>query len=210
MAKAVADLRGRLPTVRPWAVVAIVLAITLLLYYGYQTRRYLDSSGQTAKAESEIKKLAYEMVDPIPPVEEIEGELEMRSLLLEEWRSVFRYEGYPETEPLLALVFDTAQETDINLSSMDVLNPEALGVGEPAGQNEEKIDFQSQGLALRATGDKLSDIYSFLSELHHKMPSVDIYDIRLEGFSGSPSAEIVLLFYLLAPEPVPEDEEGAE
>jgi len=135
------------------------------------------------------------------PQEALETEVETRTRLMEQWAALFNYEGYPETDGLLAIVFATALENRISLSSMNL--------GDDDVEAGEDLEYQTQTLILNLEAESHSDIFTFLSGLHRKVPAVRVERIDLGGFGDVPSAKVGLIF-LIAPAPPSEEEAPSE
>ena len=176
----------------------MLLTVGLLAYYGFQGRIYFLAFNDLDTSNSQISQFERQIAGTFPAHETLEEELGTRNGILREWTSVFSYEGYPKTDGLLATIFATAQENGIRLSS--------LALGDSGSQVDELLEYQTQLVDINLSAASHGDIFSFLSELHQKIPSVRVVEITLVGFEGSPSAEALLLFYL-APEPPSEEEE---
>ena len=189
---ALGGLRARLPKLKPWVTAAIVVGLVLVLYYGFQARKYLTDSGALAVSDSKIQVLDQAIREAIPERDAIEQEVEERTRLLDEWKSAFSVEGYPTTtDPLLAIVSATAQETGVALSS--------ISLGKQVPEAEGRLQYQVQILYLEMTGETFGEIYRFISRLHEKIPALDVSDVSLSGFGGGRSANAGLRFYF-APE----------
>ena len=57
MVTALAGLRNRIPSVKPWIAVAFVVAVTLVSYYGYQGYRFYTASGELDNATRSVAQL---------------------------------------------------------------------------------------------------------------------------------------------------------
>ena len=192
MAMAIDALRERLYRVKPWVGIAIVVALGLAVFYGVEGTRYWMASRQLEPLESKILQIDQSIQDILPSSEAIELDLEERQLLFEEWTGVFTYDGYPDTDKLLATVSGTAVEAVVNLTS--------IVIGDQASMNIDGLTYETLSLSLALTSKTHGDVFLFLSMLHQKLPIFDVSGIDLAGFGGEPSADMTLLFYL-SPEP---------
>ena len=196
MAMAIAALRERLYRVKPWIGIAVVVALGLAVFYGVQGIRYWMASQQLEPLKSRIIQIDHSLQDTLPSPEAIEDELEGRQSLFEEWTGVFTYDGYPDTDQLLASVSVTAFEAGVYLTS--------IVIDDQASITMEGLTYETLSLSLALTSDTHGDVNLFLSMLHQKLPIFVVSGIDLAGFGGEPSANMTLLFYL---SPRPEEKE---
>lgn len=103
MDTALAVLRDRLSSVKPWAAVAVLMAVALVSFYAYQGWRYWKSTEELAVSTSKIKGLDAEIAVPVPPLDRLEEEREERERLLEEWAHLFGYDVYYDLPAIAAL-----------------------------------------------------------------------------------------------------------
>ena len=197
MTSSLAGFRERIPEVKPWIAVAIILAVVLVLYYVFMGVRFYFGSQDLAAADLEINSLTTQMEDPVPTEKNLQEIVDGRAELFERWAGVFIYEGHPTTtDPLLAIISDIAIQSGVNLGTMKVLAP--------GGTTVEEVRYRTQPVTITAFGRSHSDIFRFLSNLHSALPFFRTGAISLAGFTDTPSAEVRLTFYL-APVPDPEE-----
>ena len=212
MEKALAPLRERLRKVKPWAAVAILLAVLLVAYSALQAQTYLTASDDLDAATVRLGQLA-SVIDQLnqavggevgPAKAERERERDSRKVILQEWKDQLFVPGFPTTtDPILGILFAVAQESNVGLTSMvvhevDFLDPE----------EEATYQFYVQPITLIVQAKTHTDIYRFLSRLQLEMPSVRVENIFLTGFSGGePAANLGLEFHL-SPRPPPEEDKG--
>jgi hypothetical protein len=188
MPQSLTELRQLLSRVKPWVAVTVVLAVALVGYYAIQGARYWRASQDTDSLNSKIRQLSRALRSGPAAGETVARQLETQQLRLAELRSSF---NYPSTDELVAIVFDTARATSVELASMSVGDQQPRTLGE--------TKFQVQPVALTVQGN-MPDIYRFLAMLQERVPVVALSSINLASLDLEPSAQLQLLFYLL-PEP---------
>ena len=97
MAKALATFRDLVQRIKPWVAVAAVLAVGLVIYYGYQGSRWRSASEDITTYEDNIGLLRAEIQEAGPSRESLQQELSARKRLLEQWAGVFILERYKVT-----------------------------------------------------------------------------------------------------------------
>ena len=198
MTQNIAGLRQVLSRVKPWAGVAMVLAVVLLVFYLVQGWRYWQASADSYSLSQEIQKSEEKIALMSQGSESATAELESqqvdRQRSLEELRDSFSYRS---TGSLMATIASVASAASVELTSMNPDFPRTEVLGE--------LQYQVQTLAISVRGET-ADLYSFLASLHQQLPVVIASDISIGGFDGRPQAQLQLLFYL-SPEPIQEPEE---
>ena len=212
MEKALGPLREGLRKVKPWAAVATTLAVLLVGYSVLQARTYLTASddldaatvrlGQLANVIDQLSEAAPDDVEAAKA--QREEVLETRQVVLQEWKDQLVVAGYPSTtDPLLAILFAVASESNVGLRSIALREPEFLHPDEGA-----VFQYHVQPISLIVDAKSHGEIYRFLSQLHLENPSIRVEAISLTGFGGGDSAAEVILEFHLSPHPPPEEEEG--
>lgn len=175
---------------KPWVLVATVLAVFLAAYYGFLGVRFWSASREAAASASEIARISNaarrgstregaEFVEP--------RTVEQR---LEELQRLYQH---PVTDDLLTTIATVAGERSVAVTSM--------AVGEARTVTEVGIQYQVQPMTLTVLG-RTADIQGFLTGLHSRAPVTTVVGARLTGLDSSPSAQLNLLFYL-DPRPAP-------
>ena len=199
MATAIAAFRERLSRVEPWVAVAALIALGLILWGGFQGTSYWTASRDLEPLRTRIAQFDRAMQDSVPKPESLEADLASRRELLDQWKDRFRYEGFPETDPLLNIISNTAFETRVSVTF--------VVIGDRNLPEDSKLGFQTQIMKLSIEGDTHARFDDFLSALHRTLPIFSVSEISLAGFSGKPTAQVTLLFDLA---PLPDPEEEAE
>ena len=198
MTQNIAGLRQVLSRVKPWAGVAVVLAMVLLVFYLVQGWRYWQASADSYSLNQEIQKseekIALMSQGSESATAELEGQQADRQRSPQELRDSF---SYRTTGSLMATIASVASAASVELTSMNPDFPRTEVLGE--------LQYQVQILAISVRGET-ADLYSFLASLHQQLPVVIASDISIGGFDGRPQAQLQLLFYL-SPEPIQEPEE---
>ena len=198
MTQNIAGLRQVLSRIKPWAGVAVVLAVVLLVFYLVQGWRYWHASADSYSLYQETQKseekIALMSESSEGATVELKGQQADRQRSLEELRDSF---SYRTTGSLMATVASVASATSVELTSMSPDFPRTEVLGE--------LQYQVQILAISVRGET-PDLYSFLASLHQQVPVVIASDINIGGFDGRPQAQLQLHFYL-SPGPIEEPEE---
>ena len=117
------DRLAPLAKIKPWIYVAAVLGIVIVLYSGYQARRYRAASSDLEKSTSEIIRLGPQAVSFAGPQEALEEEFVERKRLLEEWASVFRIGA---TRDYKLSIRDNSTTTSVEIADVNITE-EAAG-----------------------------------------------------------------------------------
>ena len=91
------------------------------------------------------------------------------------------------TDQLLEVVYTTASETGVLVSSAEVKGQTKDG--------DTLLKYEGRTLSVVIVGKTHADIFAFLTELHRKMSGLDVTDPNLSGFGGEPRGDFVLRFY---------------
>ena len=187
----IVTLRQRFNDLESWARIAIIAAVVLVLWVGFQGGTYVMATRALLPLETELNDVRNK-IGPRPPAqEELEAELANRQEQLEVWKAAFTYEGFPQTEPLVRLITETANHTGIDVKTLDLALPESV--------IRDRVEFRTQPVKLSLKSDAHSDLNRFLFLLSTTFRSFRIDEIELAGFGEEPFAEMTLVFYL-APE----------
>ena len=192
LSQRIAVLRQRFNDLKPATRIAILVAAVLVLWTGFQGTRYAMASRELVPLETQISALEDKIGAPIPAVGELEEELDSRKQQLEGWKPVFTYGGFPQTDPLVEIITNTAIESGVNL--------EAIGLDPARAFVKDKVQYQAQPVNLSLTSSAHSDVSVFLFLLSKKLPFFEVESIDFAGFGEEPFASMELLFYV---DPVP-------
>ena len=192
----IVTLRQRFNDLESWARIAIIAAVVLVLWVGFQGGKYVIATRALLPLETELNDVRNKIGPRPPALEELEAELANRQGQLEVWKAAFTYEGFPQTEPLVRLITETANHTGIDVKTLDLAVPESVV--------RDRVEFRTQPVTLSLKSDAHSDLNRFLFLLSTTFRSFRIDDIKLAGFGEEPFAEMTLVFYL-APERLDED-----
>ena len=158
MPKNLADLRRLLSKTKPWAAIAILFAMILATFYGFQGYRYWEARTEVEAANSQIETISRKLQVQVPNIDASEAELQRQqdldmvtSLLITVIASRVNVpEPEPEEPPPSVLTLDswlTVQAEAHGGSKGDVLNwlrlndPDDL-FGQVAGLNPD-VDLAS-------------------------------------------------------------------
>ncbi len=166
----------------------MVAAFVLVIWFCVLAVEYWFASRHLDTTNAELDRLEVALAEPIKSVNAIEEAKAASEQDLVNWSGKFQYEGYPETDYLLAIVSVTAQEASVGLSSMVVADEDEIVL--------EGVRYFTQQLRLIVIGPSHAAIYDFLDLLYMKLPFMSIANIELGGFTDSPTADITLVLYL--------------
>ena len=188
-------LKGLLSRVKPWVAVAVLLATLVVGYYGILGARYLKVSQELPSLTIQMQQLAKGARGQAPEEQLVMTELESLQLRLGKLRSLF---DYPETDDLMAIMADTAEEIPVTLRS--------ITIGDASAEVLNGTEFQVQPVNITVKG-RSSSIYEFLALLQEKIPVIAVTSIRLSDIDARPTGQIEFVVYL-SPEAELEDEAG--
>ena len=128
--------------------------------------------------------------------EELEEQPAQEQRTIEELDSLFSHRS---TENLMTTVAATAVEASVELTA---INPgpsqiKVLGV----------LQYQVQPISI-SLGGATTDLFRFLTLLQENIPVISVSDLTISGLSGTPLAQMQLLFYL-SPTPIETEEESS-
>ena len=177
---------NRFPKVKPWIVLASLMALCLLVYYGVLGVRYWDASGGVGSLGARADELSNQ-VKPGPERDlELKRELESREASREELTNAF---GHREIGEIMALVLDVAGKSGVSISSIAPATPQSAVEGD--------VPYEIQPMTVSLQGESVA-IYRFLSDLFETVPSASVSSLSISGFEGTSSAQVLLLFYAVA------------
>lgn len=179
----------RLPKVRPWVAIVLLLGVGLLGYYSTLGMRYWKSSDQVTDLTNQIRQLSRTERQKLPE----SGALTTSADSLDQLRGLF---SYPSTDDLIAILTSTAKETQVDLGSVVVGDPQAKTRGE--------LKYQTQPISITIQGQS-TDIYRFFSRLYETVPVAALSRINIANLERNPVAQAQVLFYL-SPEAIQEKE----
>lgn len=190
-----AALKSRLSDLEPWARIAILAALALLLWTGFQGSRFVTATMELSPVENRIAEIEEETKQRIPEKETLLADLESARALFDRWKSTFSYDGYPRTDSLVFIIANSAIEAGIDVKQVR-FEPATRPFVTLGG-----INYQTQEVDLLLESEVSEDYNVFLFLLSKKVPSLEIEEVVLAGFDEEPFAQMKLLFYLGA-EPV--------
>lgn len=170
-----------------WAVVAVALGVTLGAYYLFLGFRYVGAFQESRSLTAQLAQTSTGGL-VITDTEALESmrETEERELLSRsEWYS------YTDSEDLLGKIAVVAEQSRVDLISVNVGEVSRVVVGPSA--------LQGQPMTLSLAGSQPEDIYRFITLLGTTPPVTAITDLQISGLTGNTTASIKLVFYLLPP-----------
>ncbi len=195
MPKNLADLLRLLSKTKPWAAIAILFAMILATFYGFQGYRYWEARTEVEAANSQIETISRKLQEQVPNIDASEAELQRQQDLFENYRSVFTYTDMGQ---IMTIISDTATEAQVDLP--------ILSVGEATPIIREGLRYQTHSLSINVKGET-DNIFEFLFQLHQSIPVVQISSVTLnEPYTDTSVAQVVLAFYV-SPEAAPESEQ---
>jgi len=189
--KELSGLVQRLRLLKPWAVVALLLASALVGYSAYLGARYWGLSRQVAAMDGELSPLSTAGRRLSPSETALAAQLAQQQQRLGELSGLF---SFGKAGDVTAVVAATAKEAAVTLAS--------VALGEPQPKVVQGIRYQAQPVAVGLVG-KEADVVRFLSLFQEKLPSASITSLQMTSMETAPSAQVQFLV-LLSPEPVPE------
>ena len=173
-------LRGR----RQWTVLALLVGVGLLAYYGTLAVGYWRASQQIDSAEARIPVLSAQIREPLPDVEVLRQDLTSRQAELAELRQVFSYQ---EAADIMAVVGQVARDSSVHLTSM--------AAGTSRSESQGSTRYQVQPVSITLIG-KVVDIHGFLSLLQERARVARVDNISVTNLAGQASARLQLMFDL--------------
>ena len=184
-------LRQSMSRVQPWVVVAVILGVLLIGYYGVLGIRFAKASEERTVFASDIQRTSRALRRNVLQLAALEAELEPRERQLDELLEVF---SYPITDDLIAIVSSTADQTGVAVTSMQV--------GNFTVDIRESTKYLAQPMNVTVEGDT-EDLYIFLEALYERVPVTDVVSVGITNVDGSPSSQVTLRFFL-SPEAIVE------
>ncbi len=175
-------LSQRLMRIRPWAAIAMTLAIALSSYYLLLGYRYWQAAGQTPELSGRVQNLVRSIRSVGPSETDLEAELVRHTEVLEGLEGMFVYD---ETDALLAIISKATRDSGIVLM--------AAGVEEATNFTLDGVVYSSNPFTLTVTGN-MKDIFSFMSMLHQRVPVVEYTGMKTADLDTTPTAQIRLRF----------------
>lgn len=194
MQPAIQRIRQKITTTRPWVIVAFALAVGLFIYFAAQGARYWQANGNISAARAEIDRIERETARQGAGTSQLEAQLAAKHLRLE---NLLRLFDYPTTDSLMAIVSETASNSDLKLASMTVERPKI----EPI----ESLQYYVQPITISVDGPT-ANVREFLAALYARAPVVVATEARMANLDTAPTTQLLLRFYL-SPEPIPVDDE---
>ena len=196
MFKNVNFLQRYLPNTSPWVSMAVVLALVLLAYYVFLGMEFRKVSDQETALSNRVNELLTEDRPDLSLEEALSLELESLEQRLEGLQGLFTYPG---VDDLVAGMYASAQEAQVQLISVSVDDLQEQSIGTT------RYEVQPIALEFRAG---TADTLNFLSLVHERLPMADLSSINLQGIQGDPLVGVELLFYG-SPEVITQEEEAS-
>ena len=193
--KTLAEAQLYLSKVKPWALVAAIVALMVLGFYSVEGWRYWQAWDQSRVMTNQIQQISAKLNQELPEVEISDGELDLRQRRLDYFEDMFKQS---DISRLISIVSTTSWDSGVELPS--------ISVGDPAFQEVGKTRYRTQSMSLSAQGD-VRDIYRFLANLQQELPVLSVPKISISEPGPDSTAQIELVFYL-QPETI-SDEEAA-
>ena len=191
MVESTATLRRHLQSVKPWAAVALILALGLATYYASQGLRYWQVS-------SDIKSLTQQQDrDSVAIRGPWNYEARLVETLLAHQQGLQRFDDLFkrwESDDMITLLNGVARDSGANLMTVFV------GQRYPMVRGE--IEYDAQPITLTLRGETAS-IGRFVQQLGQEASSAGISALHIGGLGSNPTAQVELLFYM-SPRPLEE------
>ena len=184
-------LRQSMSRIRPWVVVAVILGVLLIGYFGVLGIRFTKASESRTVFASDIQRLSRLLRRNDLQLEALEAELQPRERQLNELIDEF---DYPITDDLIAIVSGTADQTGVAVTSMQI--------GNSAFKVRASTRYETQPMTLTLEGGT-DELYDFLDLLYDQVPVTDVVGVRITNVDSSPSSQVTLRFFL-SPETIVE------
>ena len=196
MFKNVSFMQRFLPNTSPWVTIAAVLALVLLAYYVFLGMEFRKFSDEETALSNRVSELLTEDRPDLSLEEALSLELESLEQRLEGLQGLFTYPG---VDDLVAGMYASAQEAQVQLISVSVDDLQEQSIGTT------RYEVQPIALEFRAG---TADTLNFLSLVHERLPMADLSSINLQGIQGDPLVSVELLFYG-SPEAITQEEEAS-
>lgn len=182
MSKSLTAIQQRLPNVKPWVLIALVLGLLLTAYSLSTGVKYVGMSGQLASLREDVAQVSTSL-NRIRAAKEPKGS---GSLLEEVVQPVVGLRRL-EDDQLMAILYETAQDNGVSIS--------LLSWGERAKDENAEAAFVVQTITTTLQGS-YEDVLQFISQLGEEFPGLQVADIGLSGLQGTSGAQARLQFYL--------------
>ena len=177
----------------PWAPLALLLMIGLLVYFSVLAVRLWGDSRAVDSLTDRIGQLSESIAEPLPTIDTLEAKLrsteEDRAELLSRLRQL-------STAEIMGLLLSAADEAGVGIASMTA--------GEASSFEEQGIIYHSQPIKIDLRGI-LPDYYRFLSVLGDEGLLISVSGVRIAGVESSPSAQLDVSFTSVSSNPAPKD-----
>lgn len=182
MSKSFASIQQRLPNVKPWVLIALVLGLLLMAYYLSTGFRYISMSGQLTSLREDVARVSASL-NRVRAAKEPDGS---GSLLEEVVQPVVGLRRL-EDDQLMAILYATAQDSGVSIS--------LLSWGARATDADAEAAFVVQPITTTLQGS-YADVLQFLSQLGEEFPGLQVADIGMSGLQGTAGAQARLQFFL--------------
>ena len=213
MTKFQSPLQQQLNRLKPWAVLAVLMAIGLLGYYIFLGLQYKHASAEEASLSDQAYRLTRLARAPLSLESGQVDQLESQTRWLAELNSWF---DYPRTGSPLTKLAAFPEPTEVDLKSMtiaDLLLMDLLSTtadeahvklvsvtgGELEQETQGVMQFQVKPIDIVIEG-YAANMYRFLNRLDQKPPLATVSNLNIEDLNFLPRAEIELRFYYLSPQ----------
>ncbi len=212
MIKFHSPMQQHLSRLKPWVVLAALIAIGLLGYYILLGIQYKRASAEEAFLSDQVYRLSRLARAPLSLGSGQVHQLESQTRWLAELNSWF---DYPRTGSPLTKLAAFPEPTTVDLKSrtsadhllMDVLSTTAeeaqvkvvpVAGGELEEETRGELRFQVKPIDIVIEG-YAANMYRFLNQLDQKPPLATVSILNIENLDFLPIAEIELRFYYLSP-----------
>ena len=189
MEERVLPLLRSVSKVKPWAAIATVAAMGLIIYYSVVGVRFWLAASEIRSLNDERKELT-EILEQQPVALGFpEAELRSQERRLDTLRSIFNRR---KLDQLAATLSDIARGSSVDLTSVTS--------GGVSSTEENGMSYETQPITIALSGQP-EDVYRFIFAFQRTVPTVEISTFRITGFEGVTSVQVDLLFYT-APRPL--------
>ena len=196
MPKNTQDLRYLLSGLKVWGVVAVLSAVVITGFYGFQGYRYWNAWSGEKSMSKEVQRINTKLSREIPEVASTESNRVRQEERLEDMQSSYFQSSVGD---IMKTVSAAARKTNVELSSLSAGDP----IYEPVGG----LEYKMQGLTVTAEAPT-QNLYQFIERLSNSMPVMEVAAITIGNPGEKATAQMQLAFYL-SPRLVTE-EEGAD
>ena len=182
--KFVEAVRPYLPLDKPWILAALALSAGILLYgafVGYQT---LGVSCQINATFASIDQHSRLLPNAVPDEAGLTAQLERAEADLARLVAIHQY---GESDDLVSIIVDVSKSAGVSI--------DRVTVGDMQRQENNEIGYQTLIVSIVVSG-AVADTYNFFSLLGEVIPVVEVRNVSLSGFTGVPTTNATLAFYL--------------